>query len=75
MPAITCAASPICGTHLGETKLVASITGNPAALSLSISSIFTAAGTTPGSFCRPSRGPTSTIFTRLGSCAIAFNPH
>jgi isopropylmalate/homocitrate/citramalate synthase len=25
-----------------------------------------AAGTLPGSFCRPSRGPTSTIFTSFG---------
>lgn len=34
-----------CGTHLGETKLVASITGSPASESMSISLIFTGVGT------------------------------
>lgn len=33
------------GTHLGETKLVASITGSPASESMSISLIFTGVGT------------------------------
>jgi hypothetical protein len=56
-----------CGTHFGETKLVASTTDRPAPTSLCISWIFTDAGTLPFSFCRPSRGPTSTIFTNLGS--------
>jgi hypothetical protein len=30
--AMTSAASAICGTHLGETKLAASIAGKPAAV-------------------------------------------
>lgn len=34
-----------CGTHFGETKLVASITGSPASESMSIRRIFTSAGT------------------------------
>lgn len=34
-----------CGTHLGETKLVASMTGSPASDSMSISLIFTGVGT------------------------------
>ena len=57
---MTCALSAICGTHLGDTKLRASITGSPASDSRSISSTLTAVGTASGSFCRPSRGPTST---------------
>src|SRR3954471_9961366 len=57
--------SAICGTHLGDTKAVASTAGRPASARRSISSSFTAVGTSPGSFCRPSRGPTSTMRTRL----------
>jgi hypothetical protein len=34
-----------CGTHFGDTKLVASTTGNPEVASLLISSIFTGVGT------------------------------
>ncbi len=66
MRAITSAASAICGTHLGETKDVASIDGTPASASASISATFTSVGTTPFSFCSPSRGPTSTRRTRFG---------
>jgi hypothetical protein len=56
---------PICGTHFDDTKLVASIVFKPVFDSRLMSSIFTAAGTIFGSFCRPSRGPTSTILTEL----------
>src|SRR5258706_9196431 len=55
--------SAICGTHLGETKAVASTAGSPASARRSINSTLIAVGTSPGSFCRPSRGPTSTILT------------
>src|SRR5690606_3302654 len=67
MPAITCALSAICGTHLGDTKLVTSISFSPASCRRCTSSIFTAAGTSPFSFCRPSRGPTSTSLTLDGN--------
>lgn len=49
------------GIHL--TKLPASMCLRPAELKRSISSIFVCVGTTPFSFCSPSRAPTSTIFT------------
>jgi len=61
-----------CGTHFGDTKLVASTTDKPAATNLCISCIFTDVGTLPFSFCRPSRGPTSTIFTKLGRSHITW---
>ena len=61
-----------CGTHFGDTKLVASTTDKPAATNLCISCIFTDVGTLPFSFCRPSRGPTSTIFTKLGRSHISW---
>src|SRR5688572_29800615 len=57
--------SAICGTHLGETNAVASTAGKPASARRSISSSLTAVGTSPGSFCSPSRGPTSTMRTLL----------
>src|SRR5574341_2075124 len=57
--------SAICGIHFGDTNAVASTAGSPTPASRSISSTFTAVGTSPGSFCRPSRGPTSTILTEL----------
>src|SRR6185295_11448497 len=53
--------SAICGTHFGDTNAVASTAGSPASARRSISSTLTAVGTSPRSFCRPSRGPTSTI--------------
>src|SRR5215831_7938925 len=67
MADMTAAASAICGTHFGETKLVASIAGRPASVSRSIRPTLTSVGTVPFSFCRPSRGPTSTMRTRRGS--------
>src|SRR3954470_6437985 len=57
--------SAICGTHFGDTNAVASTAGSPASARRSISSTLTAVGTSPRSFCSPSRGPTSTILTAL----------
>lgn len=54
------------GTHFAETKLVASTIGNPEETSILISSTFTEVGTISFSFCNPSLGPTSTIFTNPG---------
>ena len=71
MAAITSAASAICGTHFGDTKLVASIAGRPASVNRSMSPTLTAVGTSPGSFCNPSRGPTSTRHMRCGMCMRA----
>ena len=67
MRAMTSAASAICGTHFRETKAVASIAGNPAAVSASISATLASVGTSVFSFCSPSRGPTSTSRTDDGS--------
>src|SRR3990167_1593637 len=64
---MTSALSAICGTHFGLTKLVTSISFRPASCKRCTSSILTAAGTGCFSFCRPSRGPTSTSWTREGS--------
>src|SRR3954462_9654320 len=64
---MTPAASAICGTHFGETKLVTSISVRPASCRRCTSSILTAAGTGAFSFCKPSRGPTSTSLTLDGS--------
>jgi hypothetical protein len=69
MPFSTAALSAICGTHFGLTKLVTSISRNPAACRRWTSSILTAASTICFSFCSPSRGPTSTSVTREGSMA------
>src|SRR5215468_4855867 len=69
MRAMTSAASAICGTHLGETNAVASTAGKPASESWSISAILVSVGTVAFSFCRPSRGPTSTRRTWRGSFA------
>ena len=49
MRASTSAASASCGTHLGDTKLVLSITGSPAAVSWSISCTLTSVETWQGS--------------------------
>src|SRR5215218_3663218 len=66
MPANTSDASAICGTHFGLTNADTSMTGSPAALSRSMNAILSAVETGGPSFCRPSRGPTSTKLTRLG---------
>lgn len=65
--AITSAPSAICGTHLGDTNEAASTLGKPAAARRSISSTLMSVGTNSFSFCRPSRGETSTILTRVGN--------
>ncbi|KAG0758957.1 hypothetical protein G6F22_019502 [Rhizopus arrhizus] len=66
MRAITSAPSAICGTHLGDTNEAASTLGKPAAARRLTSSTLMSVGTNSFSFCRPSRGDTSTIFTREG---------
>src|SRR5215470_4589328 len=66
MSASTSALSAICGIHFGDTNAPASITLKPVSLSRSMSAILTAAGNALASFCRPSRGPTSTIRTSAG---------
>jgi hypothetical protein len=63
---MTSVASPICGTHLALTNDVASMEVSPAAARRAIKSILVAVGTIAFSFCSPSRGPTSTMRTRLG---------
>src|SRR5207244_7348565 len=50
----------------GLTKEVASTTGRPASASICINCIFCAVGMRAFSFCKPSRGPTSTIRTEDG---------
>ena len=52
-------ASPSWGTHLGDTKDVASTVRSPAATSRRMNSALVVVGTEAASFCRPSRGPTS----------------
>src|SRR5690606_29643216 len=59
MPAMTSAASAICGTRSARTKLVTSTFRKPQPDSMSTRRILSAAGMTRVSFCRPSRGPTS----------------
>jgi hypothetical protein len=66
MPASTWALSAICGTHFGETKAPTSMVCKPASPRRSISSILTAVEMVCFSFCKPSRGPTSTMRTLLG---------
>src|SRR5690625_5247062 len=61
---MTSSASASCGMAGAATKLVASITLKPVSASLSISPIFIFVGMVYGSFCSPSRGPTSTMVTR-----------
>src|ERR687893_2786666 len=67
MAAITSSAPAICGTFLGFTKLAASTRETPAAASMSQSLARTSGERIISSFCRPSRGPTSTNCTRIGS--------
>src|SRR5262245_21922536 len=66
IPANTAAASPICGTHFGDTNADTSSREWPAADRRSTNAILAAVGTTACSFCSPSRGPTSTTLTRDG---------
>ena len=67
MPAQTSAASAICGTHFGLTNADTSITGKRGgrqAIDEGRSCPRSRSGA--GSFCRPSRGPTSTTVTPIG---------
>ena len=66
MAAITAAASAICGTQVGETNAVASMVFKPAAARRPINSVLISLLTGNASFCKPSRGLTSTIRTDLG---------
>src|ERR1700730_4402232 len=63
MPAKTSAASAIWGTHFGLTNAETSMTGRFAAPRRLTNSILSAVETETCSFCRPSRGPTSTMVT------------
>ena len=51
---------------LGLAAALEMTAGSPQSARRSISSSLTPVGTSPFSFCRPSRGPTSTILTRCG---------
>ena len=62
--ATTSSASAICGTRSPRTNDTASTRARRAEASREISSARVAAGRTSGSFCRPSRGPTSQTRTR-----------
>ena len=57
----TSAASAICGTALGETKLVASTLVTPAANRLSMSATLAWVATATGWLCSPSRAATSVM--------------
>jgi hypothetical protein len=57
----------ICGTQRGDTKLPASMLRSPASAKAPISFRLAASDTGFASFCNPSRGPTSTMRTCLGS--------
>ena len=62
-PATTCSASAICGTRSSRTNDTASMRGTPAAARRVTSVARVAWGSASGSFCSPSRGPTSQINT------------
>src|SRR5450631_1177396 len=71
--AMTLSTSANCGMILGGTKEPASISRTPAATIASISAHFASVGTKMSRFCRPSRGPTSQIWTASGAFAIWFD--
>ena len=54
------------GTAFGLTNEVTSMRVRPDALSASMNADLASVVTTPGSFCSPSRGPTSTMVTWEG---------
>src|SRR6267378_1812462 len=72
MPAKTSAASANCGTHPGLTNADTSIAGRLAAVSRLTNSILSAVEIAACSFCRPSRGPTSTMVTRRPRRVVRF---
>lgn len=53
-----------CGTHFGLTKLPASMAHTPASCNRRMSSTLVSTETADFSFCKPSRGETSTILTK-----------
>lgn len=55
----SCSASASWGTHLGWTKLVASMVVRPESARRRMNSALTSVGTVAFSFCSPSRAPTS----------------
>ena len=67
MRAKTSAEPAICGTHLGETKLPASMYPSPASVKASTNCTLSATLIGRASFCRPSRGPTSIRRTWVGN--------
>ena len=62
-PRATSTPSAICGTRFGSTNAATSIAGSPAADSRSMNATLSAVAIGACSFCRPSRGPTSTTRT------------
>ena len=64
-----CSASAIAGTARGETNAVASIRRTPVATRAWISRILSSV-LIGVSICRPSRGPTSRMSTRVGKSVI-----
>src|SRR5262245_15118210 len=75
MPANTSAASAICGTHFGLTNADTSMTGRFAALNRFTNAILSAVETRDRSFCRPSRGPTSTTVMCFPAQVVIANCH
>ena len=69
--AMISSAPAICGTRLGFTNETTSMRRTPLASRRRTNSTFTSASRTAFSFCRPSRGPTSTISMRA---LIAHSP-
>ena len=63
---INCGFESTWGIHLGLTNAPASMTWSPDAESISMSWTLSNVETTEISFCRPSRGPTSTSLTKSG---------
>ena len=70
MAANTDSLSAICGTQRGLTKLPVSMRLSPVPARPSTSAALLAASIARASFCRPSRGPTSTRETLLGICMV-----
>src|SRR5580692_5539385 len=71
--AITSVEVAICGTHFGDTNEAASMLTKPARDRRLTSSILTSAGMVSFSFCKPSRGPTSTILTCFGNVVLVIS--
>ena len=59
-----------CGTHFGDTNDPASMFLTPVEESLRINSSFVSSPNPLASFCKPSRGPTSTTRTSLAALGV-----